>query len=68
MLFVMRDVSECGAFIMFLTLDSVQAYAGGDAERIMGEVIADGIADGFWRRQDLVITTKVLHTHLPMLI
>jgi aryl-alcohol dehydrogenase-like predicted oxidoreductase len=38
---------------------STQAYAGGDAERIMGEVIADGIADGFWRRQDLVITTKV---------
>ena len=25
----------------------------------MGEVIADGIADGVWEREDLVITTKV---------
>eukprot|EP00035_Acanthoeca_spectabilis_P022526 m.444238 g.444238 ORF g.444238 m.444238 type:complete len:464 (+) comp19073_c0_seq1:90-1481(+) len=39
--------------------DTAEAYADGEAEKIMGEVIADGIADGVWEREDLVITTKV---------
>eukprot|EP00037_Helgoeca_nana_P007702 m.69968 g.69968 ORF g.69968 m.69968 type:complete len:468 (+) comp18452_c0_seq1:40-1443(+) len=39
--------------------DTAEAYADGEAERLMGEVISDGIADGFWEREDLVISTKV---------
>jgi voltage-dependent potassium channel beta subunit len=35
--------------------DNAEAYAGGESERIMGEVIKDT----GWRRSDLVISTKV---------
>ncbi|GMF17972.1 unnamed protein product [Phytophthora lilii] len=31
----------------------------GVSERNMGEAIKKGFADGLWRREDLVITTKV---------
>jgi len=39
--------------------DTAEAYADGDAETIMGKAIQWGIAQGKWRRSDLVIATKV---------
>merc|ERR1719313_1669215 len=39
--------------------DTAEAYASGDAEIILGNVISWGIAEGKWRRSDLVISTKV---------
>eukprot|EP00040_Diaphanoeca_grandis_P032096 m.193514 g.193514 ORF g.193514 m.193514 type:complete len:441 (-) comp32505_c2_seq1:94-1416(-) len=39
--------------------DTAEAYMDGAAESIMGECIVRGLADGVWRRQDLVISTKV---------
>jgi aryl-alcohol dehydrogenase-like predicted oxidoreductase len=39
--------------------DNAEAYAKGDAERIMGDAVRRGVADGVWAREDLVLTTKL---------
>jgi len=39
--------------------DNAETYAAGEAERIMGEAIKLGIANGDWQREDLVVSTKV---------
>jgi aryl-alcohol dehydrogenase-like predicted oxidoreductase len=39
--------------------DNAEAYAKGEAERIMGKAIHLGQERGAWRREDLVITTKI---------
>eukprot|EP00666_Eupelagonemidae_sp_cell4sb_P000018 gene18-22356_t len=40
--------------------DNAEAYAGGDAERIMGDAVRIGMEEGAWDRQDLVLTTKLM--------
>lgn len=40
--------------------DNAEAYANGDAERIMGDAVRLGIERGDWDRQDLVLTTKIM--------
>mmetsp|Transcript_97349 Transcript_97349/g.208880 ORF Transcript_97349/g.208880 Transcript_97349/m.208880 type:complete len:393 (-) Transcript_97349:45-1223(-) len=40
--------------------DNAEAYANGDAERIMGDAVRLGIERGAWDRQDLVLTTKIM--------
>jgi len=45
--------------------DNAEAYARGRSETIMGEAVAQGIADGVWTRQDLVITTKLFFGAVP---
>lgn len=59
-----RDVhtdanTQCSTNHVCASVDSTQAYGGGEAESIMGEVLKDGFNDGFWRREDLVISTKI---------
>lgn len=39
--------------------DNAEAYAKGEAEKIMGEAICIGIDRGVWRREQLVVTTKI---------
>ncbi|ETI41344.1 hypothetical protein F443_13418 [Phytophthora nicotianae P1569] len=39
--------------------DSAEAYGGGLAEKNMGAAIKKGTTEGTWRREDLVITTKI---------
>jgi voltage-dependent potassium channel beta subunit len=41
------------------TWDNAEVYAKGEAERLMGEAFARGVAEGVWAREDLVITTKL---------
>jgi voltage-dependent potassium channel beta subunit len=45
--------------------DNAEAYARGRSETIMGESIAQGIAEGVWTRSDLVITTKIFFGAVP---
>ena len=45
--------------------DNAEAYARGKSEVIMGEAIAQGIAEGVWTRSDLVITTKLFFGAVP---
>jgi len=40
--------------------DNAEAYANGDAERIMGDAVRLGMERGAWDRQDLVLTTKIM--------
>jgi len=40
--------------------DNAEAYANGDAERLMGDAVRLGIERGTWDRQDLVLTTKIM--------
>jgi len=39
--------------------DNAEAYADGESEIMMGKAIAQGIKDGVWQREDLVISTKI---------
>ena len=39
--------------------DNAEAYAKGEAERIMGEALRMGIEKGVWTRSQLVVTTKL---------
>jgi len=39
--------------------DNAEIYANGEAEKIMGDSIKQGIKEGVWDRDDLVISTKV---------
>ena len=39
--------------------DNAEAYSAGGAETVMGEAIATGIEKKTWRREDLVISTKL---------
>eukprot|EP00127_Corallochytrium_limacisporum_P002227 Clim_evm15s109 gene=Clim_evmTU15s109 len=39
--------------------DNAEVYSSGEAEKIMGECVKKGVADGVWEREDLVISTKL---------
>jgi aryl-alcohol dehydrogenase-like predicted oxidoreductase len=39
--------------------DNAEAYSKGEAEKIMGSAISQGIKDGVWTRSDIVVTTKL---------
>jgi voltage-dependent potassium channel beta subunit len=39
--------------------DNAEVYAAGGSETVMGVALARGVADGVWKRSDLVITTKI---------
>ena len=39
--------------------DNAEAYANGDAERLMGDAVHLGIERNVWERSDLVLTTKI---------
>ncbi|RLN71746.1 hypothetical protein BBJ28_00021494 [Nothophytophthora sp. Chile5] len=39
--------------------DTAEVYGSGQAEELMGGAIKQGIADGVWAREDLVLTTKI---------
>ena len=39
--------------------DNAEAYANGDAERLMGDAVHLGIERNIWERSDLVLTTKI---------
>ncbi|KAG2522455.1 hypothetical protein BBO99_00006070 [Phytophthora kernoviae] len=39
--------------------DTAEAYAGGQSETLMGQIIARGIERDVWSREDLVVGTKV---------
>merc|ERR1719159_2179572 len=41
------------------TFDNAETYAEGKAETVMGACIRRGIEEGVWRRDDLVIITKI---------
>lgn len=41
--------------------DNAEVYAKGGSEKVMGEAIARGVADGAWAREDLVICTKLYY-------
>jgi voltage-dependent potassium channel beta subunit len=43
------------------TFDNAEGYSSGDAETMMGEAIRLGIERGYWVREDLVITTKIMY-------
>ena len=45
--------------------DNAEAYARGAAESIMGAAIQRGIDEKVWRREDLVITTKLFFGAAP---
>lgn len=39
--------------------DNAEVYANGQAETIMGQCIQKGLSEGVWKREDLVISTKL---------
>ncbi|GAB9474559.1 Voltage-gated potassium channel subunit beta [Globisporangium polare] len=39
--------------------DNAEGYGAGQAETVLGEAVARGIAEGVWTRADLVLTTKI---------
>lgn len=39
--------------------DNAEVYAKGESERVMGVSVRQGIEDGVWKREDLVISTKL---------
>ena len=43
------------------TFDNAEGYSSGDAETMMGKAIRLGIDRGYWVREDLVITTKIMY-------
>ena len=45
--------------------DNAEAYAQGDAERLMGDAVQMGIERKVWTREDLVLTTKIMFGALP---
>ena len=45
--------------------DCSESYAFGAAERILGSAIQRGIREGVWRREDLVISTKLFMGDRP---
>ena len=45
--------------------DNAEIYASGVAERLMGRVVRRGIDNKVWTREDLVLSTKIMHGALP---
>ena len=45
--------------------DNAEAYAAGDAERLMGDAVRMGIEQKVWTRADLVLTTKIMFGAMP---
>ena len=52
---MMRRAFEAGVNFF----DTAEAYAGGDAERMVGAAVARGLEGGWWTRDALVIATKL---------
>ncbi|KAG7375713.1 Voltage-gated potassium channel subunit beta-2 [Phytophthora pseudosyringae] len=44
--------------------DNAEIYGRGQAERNMGTAIKEGVHEGVWSREDLVITTKIFYGSL----
>ena len=45
--------------------DNAEAYAAGDAERLMGDAIKLGVEGKAWCREDLVVSTKIMFGAMP---
>ena len=45
--------------------DNAEAYAQGDAEKLMGRCVRLGIERRVWTREDLVLTTKIMFGAMP---
>eukprot|EP01134_Creolimax_fragrantissima_P001770 CFRG1770T1 len=39
--------------------DNAEGYTAGSSEVVMGDAVAQGVAEGVWERSDLVISTKI---------
>lgn len=52
-------------YLLQLSVCFATAYAAGAAESIMGEAIQTGITQGVWKREDLVVATKIFFGTKP---
>ena len=53
------DLMRCAFDAGVNFFDNAETYAAGASETVMGVALARGVAEGAWKRSDLVITTKI---------